>query len=97
MRAQGGGERREGRGKWAAGGVGSEEGVGRRKRTGPSEWLGQGGLKKEEGLGKGFGFFKNTFSFNTFSKLQILHTFFPNSFQNFQTNFKTFKTSHKHT
>jgi hypothetical protein len=45
MRAQGGGERREGRGKWAAGGVGSEEGVGRRKRTGPSEWLGQGGLK----------------------------------------------------
>jgi hypothetical protein len=47
----------EGRGKWAAGGVGSEEGVGRRKRTGPSEWLGQGGLKKEEGLGNGFGFF----------------------------------------
>jgi hypothetical protein len=39
-------ERKEREEKRAVGGDGPEEGMGRRKRTEPSEWLGQGGLKR---------------------------------------------------
>jgi hypothetical protein len=95
MRARGGGERREGREKWAAGGVGPEEVVVRRKRTGSSEnelgrkekrgWAGVGWERGElgRGLEKGKGRereFGEVFSFKLFLK-----SFCFNPFQTFQT------------
>jgi hypothetical protein len=71
-------------------------------KLGRGENLGRGRGKEGGELGcwaerEGVGGLGVLFSFlNPFSKLfQTLNT--SNSFQNFQTNFKTFKTSHKQT
>jgi hypothetical protein len=86
----GGGERREGREKWAAGGVGLEEVVGQRKTTGPSEnelgrkekrgWAGVGWVRGElgRGLEKGKGRereFGEVFSFKIFLNAFVLILF----------------------